>query len=72
MCSLSTRLLRDAGGKQPFETDSLAGTMASVLHTISADRGDQSRVTASVSSVIRTMLAKDPAQRYRVRDVLVI
>jgi tetratricopeptide (TPR) repeat protein/tRNA A-37 threonylcarbamoyl transferase component Bud32 len=61
------------GGKQPFETDSLAGTMASVLHTDPPPIEEiNPKVSASVSSVIRTMLAKDPAQRYSsARDVLV-
>jgi len=61
------------GGKQPFETDSIAGTMASVLHTIPPPIEEiNPKVSASVSSVIRTMLAKDPAQRYSsARDVLV-
>ena len=61
------------GGRQPFETDSLAGTMASVLHTDPPPIKDLNpRVSSSVSSVIQTMLAKEPGQRYSTaRDVLV-
>lgn len=61
------------GGRQPFETDSLAGTMASVLHTDPPPLEEiNPKVPPSVSSVIQTMLAKDPAQRYSTaRDVLV-
>jgi len=61
------------GGRQPFETDSLAGTMASVLHTDPPPIEEVNpKVPASVSRVIQTMLAKDPAQRYSTaRDVLV-
>ena len=61
------------GGRQPFETDSLAGTMASVLHTDPPPIQDLNpRVSPSVSSVIQTMLAKEPGQRYSTaRDILV-
>jgi len=61
------------GGQQPFETASLAATMASVLHKDPPPLEElNAKVPAPVSSVIRTMLAKDPAQRYSTaRDVLV-
>ena len=61
------------GGQQPFETASLAETMASVLHKDPPPLEElNAKVPAPVSSVIRTMLAKDPAQRYSTaRDVLV-
>ena len=61
------------GGKQPFETDSMAGTLASVLHTEPPPIEQVNpKVSSSVSAVVRTMLAKDPAQRYSTaRDVLV-
>lgn len=61
------------GGKQPFETASLAETMASVLHKDPPPLEElNAKVPVPVSSVIRTMLAKDPAQRYSTaRDVLV-
>src|SRR6266496_6393283 len=61
------------GGEQPFETDSLAATMASVLHKEPRPIEELNpKVPASVSRVIQTMLAKDPAQRYSTaRDVLV-
>jgi tetratricopeptide (TPR) repeat protein/tRNA A-37 threonylcarbamoyl transferase component Bud32 len=61
------------GGPQPFETDSIAGTMASVLHTEPQPIEQVNpKVPAEVSSVVQTMLAKDPAQRYSTaRDVLI-
>jgi serine/threonine-protein kinase len=60
------------GGPQPFETDSIAGTMASVLHTepLPIEQVNP-KVSTDVSSVVHTMLAKDPVQRYSTaRDVL--
>src|SRR5258708_4768257 len=61
------------GGQQPFETDSIAGTLASVLHTEPAPIEQfNPKVSSSMSAVVQTMLAKDPAQRYSTaRDVLV-
>ena len=61
------------GGQQPFETASLAETMASVLHKDPPPLEKlNAKVPTPVSSVIQTMLAKDPAQRYSTaRDVLV-
>jgi serine/threonine protein kinase/tetratricopeptide (TPR) repeat protein len=61
------------GGKQPFETDSMAGTLASVLHTEPPPIEQfNPKVSPSVSAVVQTMLAKDPAQRYsNARDLLV-
>jgi tetratricopeptide (TPR) repeat protein/TolB-like protein len=61
------------GGKQPFETDSMAGTLASVLHTEPPPIEELNpKVSSSVSAVVQTMLAKDPAQRYSTaRDLLV-
>jgi serine/threonine protein kinase len=61
------------GGQQPFETDSIAGTLASVLHKDPPPIEQiNPKVSSSVSAVVQTMLAKDPAQRYSTaRDVLV-
>ena len=61
------------GGQQPFETDSIAGTLASVLHKDPPPIEQLNpKVSPSVSAVVRTMLAKNPAQRYSTaRDVLV-
>jgi serine/threonine protein kinase/tetratricopeptide (TPR) repeat protein len=61
------------GGKQPFETDSMAGTLASVLHTEPPPIEQLNpKISSSISAVVQTMLAKDPAQRYSTaRDVLV-
>lgn len=60
-------------GRQPFETDSIAGTMASVLHKEppSLDALNP-KVPASVSAVVQTMLEKNPSRRYSsARDVLI-
>lgn len=61
------------GGQQPFETASLAETVASVLHKDPPPIAElNAKVPTSVSRVIQTMLAKDPSQRYSTaRDVLV-
>ena len=61
------------GGPQPFETDSIAGTLASVLHTEPPPIEQiNPKISPSVSAVVQTMLAKNPAQRYSTaRDVLV-
>ena len=61
------------GGPQPFETDSIAGTLASVLHKDPPPIEQiNPKVSSSMSAVLQTMLAKDPAQRYSTaRDVLV-
>ena len=61
------------GGQQPFETDSIAGTLASVLHKDPPPIEQiNPKVSSSMSAVVQTMLAKDPAQRYSTaRDVLV-
>jgi tetratricopeptide (TPR) repeat protein len=60
------------GGKQPFETDSMAGTLASVLNTEPPPIEQMNpKVSPGLSSVLQTMMAKDPAQRYSsARDVL--
>jgi serine/threonine-protein kinase len=51
----------------------MAGTLASVLHTEPPPIEQiNPKVSSSVSAVVQTMLAKDPAQRYSTaRDVLV-
>jgi tetratricopeptide (TPR) repeat protein/TolB-like protein/tRNA A-37 threonylcarbamoyl transferase component Bud32 len=61
------------GGAQPFETDSIAGTLGAVLHTVPRPIEELNpRVSPSVSAVLQTMLAKDPERRYSTaRDVLV-
>src|SRR5258708_6286814 len=61
------------GGPQPFETDSIAGTLASVLHKDPPPIEQiNPKVSSSMSAVLQTMLAKDPAQRYSTaRDVLI-
>src|SRR5260370_14858724 len=61
------------GGKQPFETDSIAGTLPSVLHKDPPPIEQiNPKVSSSMSAVVRTMLEKDPAQRYSTaRDGLV-
>src|SRR6266849_2419551 len=61
------------GGRQPFETDSIAGTLASVLHKDPPPIEQiNPKVSSSMSAVVQTMVDKDPAQRYSTaRDVLV-
>jgi tetratricopeptide (TPR) repeat protein/tRNA A-37 threonylcarbamoyl transferase component Bud32 len=61
------------GGQQPFETDSIAGTLASVLHKDPPPLEQiNPKVSSSVAAVVKTMLAKDPAHRYSTaRDVLI-
>jgi serine/threonine protein kinase/tetratricopeptide (TPR) repeat protein len=61
------------GGAQPFETDSIAGTLGAVLHTVPRPIEELNpKVSPSVSAVLQTMLAKDPERRYSTaRDVLV-
>ncbi len=61
------------GGPQPFRTDSIAGTLASVLHKEQMPIEELNpKVSPSVSAVVQTMLAKDPAQRYSTaKDILV-
>ena len=60
------------GGRQPFAKDSMAGTLASVLNTEPPPIEQLNpKVSPAVSSVLRTMMAKDPVQRYSsARDVL--
>jgi tetratricopeptide (TPR) repeat protein/tRNA A-37 threonylcarbamoyl transferase component Bud32/TolB-like protein len=53
------------GGKQPFQTDSLAGTLGSVLHTDVRPISEINRnVPPSLSAVVKRLLEKDPASRY--------
>jgi tetratricopeptide (TPR) repeat protein/tRNA A-37 threonylcarbamoyl transferase component Bud32 len=61
------------GGQQPFETDSIAGTLASVLHKDPPRLEELSpKVSASLSSVVHTLLEKNPTRRYAsARDVLI-
>ena len=60
------------GGRQPFETDSMAGTLASVLHTEPPPIEQLNpKVSPALSAVLQTMMAKEPAERYSsARDVL--
>jgi serine/threonine protein kinase len=61
------------GGRQPFKTDSIAGTMASVLHTEPPSLDELNpKVSPAVAAVVQTMLEKNSAQRYAsARDVLI-
>ena len=61
------------GGRQPFKTASIAGTVASVLHTDPPSLDELNpRISPGVSAIVRTMLEKNPAQRYAsARDVLI-
>jgi len=61
------------GGRQPFLTDSFAGTLDRVLHNEPPPLSQvKSNVPEALSNIIGRMLAKDPAERYATaRDLLV-
>src|SRR5581483_5505638 len=53
------------GGRQPFRTDSFAGTVGRILHEEPPSVADLNRgVPQELARIVRKMLAKDPAQRY--------
>jgi len=53
------------GGKQPFLTDSFAGTLGRVLHTEPPPLSEVNRtLPASVADLVTKLLRKDPAARY--------
>lgn len=53
------------GGKQPFQTDSLAGTLGHVLHTEVPPLTTVNRsVPSPLAAVVHRLLEKDPAKRY--------
>jgi tetratricopeptide (TPR) repeat protein/tRNA A-37 threonylcarbamoyl transferase component Bud32 len=53
------------GGKQPFQTDSLAGTVGGVLHTNVRPISEiNQNAPSSLSAVVERLLEKDPASRY--------
>jgi len=53
------------GGKQPFMTDSFAGTVGRVLHLEPPSLHEINRsVPAALAGIVEHMLVKDPASRY--------
>lgn len=53
------------GGKQPFQTDSLAGTLGRVLHTDVPPLTEVNRsVPPPLAAVVNRLLMKEPAARY--------
>ena len=59
------------GGKQPFATDSFAGTLARVLHEDVPSLMELKRtIPAPLASVVAKLLMKDPQQRYATSDAL--
>jgi serine/threonine-protein kinase len=59
------------GGKQPFLTDSLAGTIASILHTdVPSLKTVNKKLPRPLVGVVDRLLVKDPAARYPSAAVL--
>jgi tetratricopeptide (TPR) repeat protein/TolB-like protein len=53
------------GGRQPFATDSFAGTLARVLHEDVPSLSELNRtIPAPLASVVAKLLKKDPQERY--------
>lgn len=53
------------GGRQPFLTDSFAGTLGRVLHTDPPSISSVNRaVPASIAAIVSRLLKKDPEERY--------
>jgi eukaryotic-like serine/threonine-protein kinase len=53
------------GGRQPFQSDSFAGTLARVLHTEVPLLGEANRkLPAPIAGMVSRMLMKDPQARY--------
>ncbi len=60
------------GGKQPFTTDSFAGTLARVLHRdVPSLREVNRKIPVSLASVVDKLLMKDPEERYATSDALI-
>ena len=60
------------GGKQPFATDSFAGTLARVLHADVPSLRELNRaIPMPLCSVVAKLLMKDPQERYATSDTLV-
>ena len=59
------------GGKQPFQTDSFAGTLARVLHADVPSLSELNRtIPRPLASVVAKLLVKDPEERYATSDAL--
>ena len=60
------------GGRQPFATDSFAGTLARVLHADVPSLSESNRtIPPPLASVVAKLLMKDPAKRYATSDALI-
>ena len=60
------------GGRQPFATDSFAGTLARVLHADVPSLSELNRtIPAPLASVVAKLLIKDPQERYATADALI-
>ena len=60
------------GGRQPFATDSFAGTLARVLHADVPSLSELNRtIPAPLASVVAKLLMKDPQERYPTSDALI-
>ena len=63
--SLGLTFYEMLGGKQPFQSDSFAGTLAQVLHTEVPPLSDVNRkIPASLAGMVAKMMVKDPEGRY--------
>jgi eukaryotic-like serine/threonine-protein kinase len=59
------------GGKQPFSTDSFAGTLARVLHQdVPSLRELNRKVPVALASIVDKLLIKDPEERYATSEAL--
>ena len=60
------------GGRQPFQTDSFAGTLARVLHADVPSLSELNRtIPRSLVSVVAKLLMKNPEDRYATSDALI-
>jgi len=60
------------GGRQPFQTDSFAGTLARVLHANVPSLSELNRtIPRSLVSVVAKLLMKNPEDRYATSDALI-
>jgi serine/threonine protein kinase len=63
--SLGSVYYESLGGRQPFQTDSFAGTVGRVLHTEPPPLADLNRsIPIPVMVIVTKLLAKDPNNRY--------
>jgi serine/threonine protein kinase len=69
--SLGLTFYEMLGGKQPFQADSFAGTLAQVLHAEVPSLSEVNRkVPAPVAGLVAKLLVKDPDARYASAQIL--